>query len=145
MLRDVFDKVYLKLKLNLYQKIFEKIQDRETSLTTVETFCMEIIYAANGPTINEFAKLASLSSPNAAYKVSNLIKKGYLDKVQSQEDKREYHLYATEKYFNYYNASYLYMDTVISRLKERFSPEELATFEKVLKVMGEELMPEIPI
>lgn len=145
MLRDVFDKVYLKLKLNLYQKIFEKIQDRETSLTTVETFCMEIIYAANGPTINEFAKLASLSSPNAAYKVSNLIKKGYLDKVQSQEDKREYHLYATEKYFNYYNASYLYMDTVISRLEERFSPEELATFEKVLKVMGEELMPEIPI
>ena len=145
MLREEFSRVYAKFKLHFYQKVFEKIQDREASLTTVETFCMEIIYAANGPTINEFAKLASLSSPNAAYKVSNLIKKGYLDKVQSQEDKREYHLYATEKYFNYYNASYLYMDTVISRLEERFSPEELATFEKVLKVMGEELMPEIPI
>ena len=145
MLRNEFSRVYAKFKLHFYQKVFEKIQDKEASLTTVETFCMEIIYAADGPTINEFAKIANLSSPNAAYKVNNLVKKGYLNKVQSTEDKREYHLYVTQKYLDYYNVSYQYLDTVLTRLEDRFSKEELETVAKVLKVMDEELMPEISI
>ena len=125
MLRDEFSRVYSKFKLHFYQKVFERIEGRETSLTTVETFCMEIIYAANGPTVNEFAKLANLSSPNAAYKVNNLMKKGYLEKIQSTEDKREYHLYVTQKYLDYYNISYQYLNTVLNRLEGRFSQEEL--------------------
>ena len=125
--------------------IFEKIQDKETCLTTVETFCMEIIYLAKGPTVNEFAKLASLSSPNAAYKVNSLIKKGYLEKVQSKEDKREYHLYVTRKYLDYYNISHHYVDTVLSRLEERFSKEELEVVSRVLQAVDKELMPEIQI
>ena len=145
MLREEFSRVYAKFKLHFYQKVFEKIQDKEASLTTVETFCMEIIYAANGPTVNEFAKIANLSSPNAAYKVNNLIKKGYLEKVQSTEDKREYHLFVTQKYLDYYNISYQYLDTVMNRLEGRFTEEEMETVKKVLKVMDEELMPEIPI
>ena len=145
MLREEFSRVYAKFKLHFYQKVFEKIQDREASLTTVETFCMEIIYAANGPTVNEFAKIANLSSPNAAYKVNNLMKKGYLEKVQSTEDKREYHLFVTQKYLDYYNISYQYLDTVMNRLEGRFTEKEMETVKKVLKVMDEELMPEIPI
>ena len=145
MLRDEFSRVYSKFKLHFYQKVFERIEGRETSLTTVETFCMEIIYAANGPTVNEFAKLANLSSPNAAYKVNNLMKKGYLEKIQSTEDKREYHLYVTQKYLDYYNISYQYLNTVLNRLEGRFRQEELEVVKRVLKVMDEELMPEIPI
>lgn len=80
MLRESFTRVYSKFKLHFYQKVFERWQDREASLTTVETFCMEIINAAGEPTVNEFARLANLSSPNAAYKVNNLVKKGYLKK-----------------------------------------------------------------
>ena len=91
MLLKSFIDVYTKFKLHFYKKVFESLQDGEASLTTVETFCMEIIYAINKPTINQFAKLANISSPNAAYKVNNLIKKGYLKKVQSKEDKREFY------------------------------------------------------
>ena len=145
MLRDSFSRVYTKFKLRFYQKVFEKIQERETSLTTVETFCMEIIYAANEPTVNEFAKIANLSSPNAAYKVNNLMKKGYLEKIQSKEDKREFHLRVTQKYLDYYNISYQYLSTVLDRLENRFTKEELDTFAQILKVIDEELMPEIPI
>ena len=145
MLKDEFTRVYSKFKLHFYQMIFEKIQDKETCLTTVETFCMEIIYLAKGPTVNEFAKLASLSSPNAAYKVNSLIKKGYLEKVQSKEDKREYHLYVTRKYLDYYNISHHYVDTVLSRLEERFSKEELEVVSRVLQAVDKELMPEIQI
>ena len=145
MLKEDFTRVYSKFKLHFYQMIFKRIQDQESSLTTVETFCMEIIFLANGPTVNEFAKIASLSSPNAAYKVNNLIKKGYLEKVQSQEDKREYHLYVTKKYLDYYNISHHYLDTVISRLEERFSKEELETVARVIRTVDQELMPEIQI
>ena len=143
MLQEQFYKVYTKFKLHFYQNVFEKWQDREASLTTVETFCMGIIYYLGKPTINEFAKMANISSPNAAYKVNNLIKKGYIKKVQSQEDKREYHLEVTEKYKNYYNISYDYVNVVMERIKERFSEDELKTLEKILSVMSDELMSEI--
>lgn len=145
MLTDAFARVYSKFKLHFYQKVFEKIQHREMSLTTVETFCMEIIHAMDNPTINEFAKIANLSSPNAAYKVNNLVKKGYIKKVQSKEDKREYHLKVTEKYLNYYNISYNYQKTVIERMKNRFTEEEQELLEKMLKVIDEELMKEVKI
>lgn len=145
MLQESFNRVYTKFKLHFYQKVFERWQDREAILTTVETFCMEIIYAMNNPTINEFAKLTNISSPNAAYKVNNLIKKGYLTKIQSEDDKREYHLEVTEKYMNYYNISYQYMETVMNRLEERFTPKELETIERLLNIMSEELMPEISV
>ncbi|MGN1314724.1 MAG: MarR family winged helix-turn-helix transcriptional regulator [Lachnospiraceae bacterium] len=145
MLRESFTRVYSKFKLHFYQKVFERWKDREASLTTVETFCMEIINAAGEPTVNEFAKLANLSSPNAAYKVNNLVKKGYLEKVQSREDKREYHLRVTQKYLDYYNISYQYMDTVLKRMEERFSLEEIEILVRMLRIMDEELMSEIQI
>lgn len=145
MLQDSFNNIYTKFKLHFYRKVFERWQDKEASLTTVETFCMEIIYAMKNPTVNEFAEMTNISSPNAAYKVNSLIKKGYLRKVQSKDDKREYHLEVTEKYLNYYNISYQYMETVMKRIENRFSAEELAVMEKILTVMNEELMPEIEL
>ena len=145
MLQEAFTNVYMKFKLHFYQKVFERLQDREATLTTVETFCMEIIYALDHPTVAEFSKVANISSPNAAYKINNLVKKGYLKKIQSVEDRREYHLEVTQKYLDYYNISYNYMDTVMQRIESRFEPEEKETLIKVLQVMGEELMPEITL
>ena len=143
MLQDSFNRVYTKFKLHFYQKLFEKLQERETSLTTVETFCMEIIYALDTPTGAEFAEMADISSPNAAYKINNLVKKGYLKKVQSTEDKREYHLEVTQKYIDYYNISNTYLSEVMERIQNRFSPEELETLERMLDVISNELMPEV--
>lgn len=143
MLQDSFSKVYTKFKMHFYQKMFEKLQERETSLTTVETFCMEIIYALDKPTVAQFADMANISSPNAAYKINNLVKKGYLKKVQSEEDKREYHLEVTQKYIDYYNIGNTYLKTVMGRIEDRFSKEELETMERMLNVISAELMPEI--
>lgn len=145
MLQDAFMKVYTKFKLHFYTKFFERAQEREASLTTVETFCMEIIHSMDHPMVNEFAKVANISSPNAAYKVANLIKKGYLRKIQSEQDRREFHLEVTDKYINYYNISYSYIGTVMKRMEERFSAEELAIIERALHVMSDELMPEITL
>ena len=145
MLEQAFADVYSKFKLHFYQKVFSRFQSREASLTTVETFCMEIIQALGKPTINEFASFVQISPPNAAYKVNSLIKKGYLKKVQSENDRREYFLVVTQKYEDYYNIIYSYLSTVMSRIKDRFSPEDVAKIEEMLTIISDELMPEIPL
>ena len=145
MLEETFRSVYTKFKLHFYRAVFSKFQAREASLTTVETFCMEIIMALGRPTINEFSSFVGISPPNAAYKINNLVQKGYVRKEQSPDDKREYHLVVTQKYIDYYNISYRYLGTVMGRIKERFSPEDVAKLEEMLRVISAELMPEIPL
>ncbi len=145
MLKHAFFNVYTKFKLHFYQEIFRRFQDREASLTTVETFCMETIQALGRPSINEFASFMRISPPNAAYKVNSLIKKGYIRKVQSREDKREYHLEVTQKYIDYYNISTSYMVEVMDRITRRFSPEDCAKLEEMLNVVSRELMPEVQL
>ena len=140
MLYDSFNKVYTKFKLHFYKEVFKKWRDREVSLTTVETFCMEIIHALGKPTVSECASFTSLSSANAADKINNLVKKGYLNKVQSDEDKRIYYLEVTQKYIDYYNISYQYLKEVMSKLEDRFTTEENKVLEKMLRVMSEEIM-----
>ena len=145
MLKHAFFNVYTKFKLHFYQEIFRRFQDREASLTTVETFCMESIQALGRPSINEFASFMRISPPNAAYKVNSLIKKGYIRKVQSRQDKREYHLEVTQKYIDYYNISTSYMVEVMDRITRRFSPEDCAKLEEMLTIVSRELMPEVEI
>ena len=145
MLKESFRGVYTKFKLHFYQAVFSRFQSQESSLTTVEGFCMEIILALGRPTINEFARFVHISPPNAAYKVNSLIQKGYIRKERSPEDNREYHLAVTQKYIDYYNISYRYVSKVVERVKERFPPEDVAKMEEMLRVISDELMPELPL
>ena len=145
MLDQLFSEVYTKFKLHFYQEIFARFQSREASLTTVETFCMETVLALGRPTINEFAGFMRISSPNAAYKVNSLVKKGYLKKIQSESDRREYHLEVTQKYLDYYNISASYMKEVMARIQDRFSREDCAKLCEMLSVISRELMPEVPL
>ncbi len=145
MLEQAFNDVYAKFKLHFYQEIFRRFQDREASLTTVETFCMESIQALGSPTVNEFAGFMRISPPNAAYKVNSLVKKGYVRKVQSASDRREYHLVPTRKYMDYYNISSGYIETVMERVAARFTPEECGALEEMLRIVSRELMPEVAL
>ena len=145
MLEEKFAAVYTKFKLHFYQEIFAHFQNREASLTTVETFAMETIQALGTPTINEFATFMRISPPNAAYKINSLVRKGYLTRVQSEQDKREYHLQVTQKYREYYNLSTAYISKVMDRILRRFSPEDCSKLEEMLSVMSQELMSEVQL
>ena len=48
MLDQTFGQVYTKFKLHFYKQIFSRFEDREATLTTVESFCMEVIMALGG-------------------------------------------------------------------------------------------------
>ena len=145
MLETAFSKVYTKFKLHFYRAVFGRFQAREATLTTVETFCMETIAALGEPTVNEFSSFVGISPPNAAYKINNLVQKGYVEKRQSQQDKREYHLVVTQKCRDYYDISYRYLNTVMERIKTRFPEQDVKRLEEMLEVISSELMPEIPL
>ena len=145
MLKHAFFNVYTKFKLHFYKEIFQRFKTREASLTTVETFCMESIMALGKPTVNEFASFMCISPPNAAYKVNSLVKKGYIRRVQSETDRREFHLEVTQKYIDYYNISTNYMVEVMDRIAQRFPPEDCAKLEEMLTIVSRELMPEVSL
>ena len=134
--------VYSKFRIHYYRDVFHRINSRELSLTTTEVYCVEIIHSLNKPTIQEFANFIGISSPNATYKVNSLIKKGYVEKVQSDTDKREFYLDVTEKFYRYYNINEKYLDIVEERLKKELSEEEFKMFNDTLKKIYQDMMPE---
>ena len=86
-----------------------------------------------------------ISAPNATYKVNSLIRKKYLRKVRSAQDKREYHLEVTQRYLDYYNISTTYVSEVVDRITARFPEADCAKLEEILQVMSRELMPEVDL
>lgn len=141
---ELFEKVYTDFKLHFYREIFSNFDHREATLTTVETFCMEVIYAMKNPTVNEFASFIGISSPNAAYKINNLVKKGYLKKIQSHKDRREYFLQPTQKYQDYYNVSANYVQEVMERLRKKMTDEQWKAFHDALEIVIEEQERDLP-
>lgn len=145
MLELEFSKVYTKFKLQFYKKIFSRFEAENSTLSAVETFSLEAIHAMGKPTINEFAMFTNISSQNAAYKVAQLVKKGYIKKVRSAVDKREYHLEVTAKFNDYYQMNNEYIHTVMQRIRKKYSKEEVKDLENLLHVMRKELMPEVEL
>ena len=145
MLEKNFSDIYTKFKMRLYSKVFNQDIKVEDSLSAIEVLCVELIVAMDRPTINEFASFTQLSAPNAAYKINNLVKKGYINKVQSSVDKREYHLEVTDKYMKTYGVTYDYIGTVMKRIRERFSDDQVKELEEILGVIDDELMPEVQL
>ncbi len=136
--RDVFDK----FELQFFRKIFDLVREREGSLSAMEAFSLEVIRMLDNPTVGQFADFLKISQSNATYKVNSLMKKGYLERQNSSVDRREYHLVLSEKYYHYENLLTSYEHTVIGRIEQRLSPEDLRKFDEILSVMSSELMPE---
>ena len=142
MLETVFSEVYTKFKLNFYRGIFEQLQERESSLSASEAYAVEVIDVLHEPTISQFADFLNVSKPNATYKVNALVGKGYIEKVKSDTDGREYRLVTTPKFKQYCAINQNYVMTVTQRMRERFSKAEIEQLERMLSIISDELMPE---
>ena len=136
-------KMYNKFRLHFYMQILSNFENREATLTTVESFSVEAIIILGRPTVAEFARMMNISSPNAAYRVNALKRKGYINKVQSEEDARVFYLEPTERALDYFRINTSYLDTVLDRAKDRFSKEDYEQFANYLHIINEELMPEL--
>lgn len=146
MLERNFQKVYNRFKLSLYSRVFKEFGSKEEEgLSAMEVILMEIILALGEPTVNEFASMSTLSAPNAAYRINQLVKKGYISKVQSDKDKREFHLKVTDKYTEKYGDIFSYINKVSARIRDRFPAEDVEKLDVMLGIIAHELMKETNI
>ena len=142
LIEKTFQEVYDKFKLQFYRKVFDQVRERDGSLSAMEAFSLEVIAMLDRPTVGQFADFLNISQSNATYKVNNLIRKGYIERENSQTDRREYHLVLSEKFYNYMGLLSSYEHVVMQRIEQRFSPEDVAKFDEILQIMASELMPE---
>ena len=132
MLEDHIMRITDMIHLQFYRRLFSIIKEREGSLTAMEVFAVEVIHSLGTPTVSEFADFLGISRPGASYKVASLIQKGYVVKEASEDDKREFRLRLTEKYYNYIG---LYEDGVKAYVREvegQFTEDQLRSFDGIL-------------
>lgn len=139
-----FREVYNRFKMHFYRHIFgEAAADAE--LSVMEALAAEVIYALGRPTVSQFAAAVGISGPNATYRIQSLVRKGYISREYSSEDRRECRLSVTDKFLKAYAINEEYISVLSQRISERFTPEETALFEKIMVTMSKELMPEATI
>jgi len=142
MLEKSFTEVYDKFKLQFYRRVFELVRERDGSLSAMEAFSLEVIHMLEQPTVGQFAEFLGISQSNATYKVNCLIKKGYLERQNSTDDRREYFLVLSEKFFRYRELMSSYEQTVIRRIQDSFCPDDVEKLDAMLQSISQELMPE---
>jgi len=120
--------LYRSFRLAHYKSLFGKIREKAGSLSATESFAVDVIYLLGEPTIKQFSDYLGISQPNASYKVASLISKGYIEKLPSAEDKREFRLRVTDHFFDYYNTENLFLNETQKVLDSALTPEEHQSF-----------------
>lgn len=138
MLEREFERLYYKFRANYCKNLFAGV--KEGSLSATDSYCLEVIFLLNKPTVQEFAEYVNISLPNASYRINNLIKKGYVRKSVSEHDKREYHLEVTDKFLNQYGANTSFNNKLMSKIREKFSKEEIEELEAMIKRIVDDIM-----
>lgn len=133
MLEKEFENLYFKFRNNYCKNLFSNVNEEKDGLSPTESYCLEAIYLLNRPTVHQFANFVNISQPNATYRISNLINKGYVRKVLSMEDRREYFLEVTDKYARIYGINASFNAELIKEVRNKFSEEEIDQMEQMLK------------
>lgn len=136
MLEKEFEKLYFKFRNNYCKNLFSGVNDEKDSLSPTESYCVEAIFLLNRPTVHQFANYVNISQPNATYRISNLISKGYVRKVLSEDDRREYFLEVTDKFAKNYGMNASFNAQLMSNIREKFTQEEIAQLEKFMKKLN---------
>ncbi len=127
-----FESIYCDFRLRLYKFIFGVLGEREGSLTATEFFAVETIGLMGSPTIGEFAEALSITSSHAAYKVRQLVDKGYVTKLPT-DDKRAFKLEVTQKFKKYYHGDNAYGRYIFETLSKTLTEDELQFCDKLFE------------
>lgn len=141
-MEKAFKGIYNQFKLHFYRHIFGSLNKPGAEITVMEALAAEVIYALGSPTISQFAQAVGISGPNATYRVQSLVKKGYVERISSENDRREYHLKVTDRFLEFYAINEEYISLVSRRISERFGEEDTEKFRQMVNTISTELMPE---
>ena len=123
------------LRLLAYRKMFGTIHEKKGSLSATEAFSADVIHLLGTPTMSQFAAYLGVSQPNATYKVSSLVAKGYVQKTVSEEDRREVRLQTCGKFNSYFEEQSERLTRAIESLTDTYSSEQLSLVAEVLDTL----------
>ena len=135
MLPESIMKLYRRLRLDGYRKLFGAVQEREGSLSAIEAFSADLINLLGEPTISQFAEYVGISQPNATYKVNALAAKGYVEKVVAKPDRREVRLRTGKKFAQYFDEDRPAILAAAESVRKEFTDGEIETARRVLDAM----------
>lgn len=135
MLEQQILRLYRMLRLLAYRKMFGTIHEKKGSLSATEAFSADVIHLLGTPTMSQFAAYLGVSQPNATYKVSNLVAKGYVQKTVPEEDRREVRLQTCGKFNSYFEEQSERLTRAIESLKDTYSTEQLSLVAEVLDTL----------
>jgi DNA-binding MarR family transcriptional regulator len=72
-------------------------QEQFAELSMRQVYYLETILRMETPTFGDVAQKLGLTKPSVTAIVDKLIQKGYVEKVQSEKDRRTYHIVPTSK------------------------------------------------
>lgn len=131
--------LYRNLRLTHYRNLFGQLREKAGSLSATEAFSAEVIYLLDRPTIGEFADFIGISQPNASYKVTSLVTKGYLERVSSDDDHREAHLHVTKKFLDYYGRQLPDMKSAVTSALTSFTEQEIELLNRLFHKLNRHL------
>lgn len=121
-----------KFRLLSYRQLLFGFRKKSGDLSPMEAMTLHIVRLLGHPTISEFASFFGISQPNATYKVKSLVKKGYLKKIKSKSDRREFRLAVDERYEHLHGVSDPFLESLAEQLQNRFTAEQIETANQVL-------------
>ena len=139
MLQESILRLYRRLRLDGYRKLFGAVQEREGSLSAIEAFSADLINLLGEPTLSQFAEYVGISQPNATYKVNALAGKGYVEKVPSPGDRREIRLQPAEKLRKYMERGEGGLEQAVQTLQKTYTDQQLELAARVLTTLLDEV------
>ena len=135
MLEQQILRLYRKLRLLSYRKMFGAIREKSGSLSATEAFSADVIHLLGAPTLSQFASFLGISQPNATYKVNSLVIKGYVKKTVPEADRREVRLQTCGKYDSYFEEQSERLTRAIESLTDTYSSGQLSLVAEVLDTL----------
>jgi DNA-binding MarR family transcriptional regulator len=137
MLEKEFDKLYFKFRNKYCENLFSSVTEDKESLSPTESYCVEAIFLLKRPTVHQFANYVNISQPNATYRINNLISKGYVRKILSENDHREYYLEVTDKFSKNYGVNSSFNSELMNEIRSKFTKDEITMLENLIKKVNE--------
>lgn len=108
-------------------------------LTMAQMHYLEIINELENPNVTELATAMSLTKPTVTVAIDRLIQKGYVVKIQSDDDRRSSHLHLTKKGMQINTVHEQAHTRFVELMEEALEPDELEQLTVLLEKLTEKL------
>jgi len=108
-------------------------------LTTAQMHYLEIINEMSNPNVTELATEMQLTKPTVTVALDRLLLKGYVAKIQSDEDRRSSHLHLTKKGMQINQMHERAHTQFVELMQETLEPKELEDLTVLLEKLTKSL------